>query len=365
MSTRLQDLYDHYRQSAWLDDLDRRWLASGSLARWVERGVRGVTSNPTIFARAMASSDVYADELAELVASGAGVEAAYWRLAEADVGGAADVLRPVYDASGGADGFVSIEVDPGLAHDTQQTVVAARAVLGRIDRPNVYVKVPATLEGVPAVRQLVSEGLNVNITLIFGLERYEAVVEAYLSGLEARNGDLSGQTSVASFFVSRVDTEVNARLADLGPEARRDLESRAGIAQARAAYQVFGPRFAGPRWEALAARGAKVQRPLWASTSTKDPSLPDTLYLDSLIGPDTVNTAPTATLEAFIDHGSLARTVDADPDEARATLARLADVGVDLDDVTAQLEKEGVAAFAKSYDEALATLEAGVDGLSR
>ena len=365
MATRLQQLYDEHGQSAWLDDLDRRMLASGSLAAWRDRGVRGVTSNPTIFARAMASSDTYADQLGALTSAGAGVEQAYWEMAEADVGGAADVLRPVYDASAGVDGFVSIEVDPGLAHDTGRTVATAREVLARIGRPNVHVKVPATAEGVPAIRQLVSEGANVNVTLIFSLGRYEEVIEAYLSGLEARAGDLSGQASVASFFVSRVDTEVDHRLADLGGDLRARLGSRAGIAQAQTAYGIFLERFSGPRWEALAARGARVQRPLWASTSTKDPSLPDTLYLDALIGPDTVNTAPGPTLEAFLDHGTLARTVDADLAGARAHLDELARVGIDLEDVTAKLEKEGVAAFARSYDEALATLQAGVDGLAR
>ncbi len=363
VSTRLQQLYESFGQSAWLDNLDRSWLATGALKTWVDQGVRGVTSNPTIFAKAMAASDVYNDDLTALIKGGASVEEAYWSLVEDDIIAAADVLRPLYDESDGVDGFVSIEVNPKLAHDTDGTIAEARAILAKLDRPNIHAKVPATLEGVPAIRQLVSEGLDINVTLIFSLQRYQEVMEAYISGLEARDGDLSGQTSVASFFVSRVDGEVDKRLDAIGTEAATALKGKAAVAQARAAYQLFLQNFSGPRWQALADRGAKVQRPLWASTSTKDPALPDTLYVDALIGPDTVNTAPEKTLEAFLDHGSLARTVDAVPGEAKATLAHLAHIGVDLDDVTAKLERDGVASFTASYDEALATLGAGVDGL--
>ena len=351
--------------SIWLDDLSRERIVSGGLEKLIaERNVVGVTTNPTIFATALAKGQAYDAQVAEFAAAGLGVSEAVVEITTHDVATASDIFRPVYDATAGVDGRVSIEVEPGLAHDTERTVSTAREVLARIDRPNVHVKVPATPEGVPAIRQLVSEGVNVNVTLIFSLGRYEEVVEAYLSGLEARQGDLSGQASVASFFVSRVDTEVDHRLADLGGDLRARLGAKAGIAQARAAYGIFLERFSGPRWEALAARGARVQRPLWASTSTKDPSLPDTLYLDALVGPDTVNTAPGPTLEAFLDHGTLARALDADLPAARAHLDELARVGIDLDDVTAKLEKEGVAAFARSYDEALATLQAGVDGLS-
>lgn len=361
--TRLRELFDKYGQSAWLDDLDRRWLESGALSDWVDRGVRGITSNPTIFAHAMSSSDVYTEELRQLVSAGTSVEDAYWTLAEADVGNAADVLRPIYDASGGVDGMVSIEVDPKLANNTDDTIAMARDIFGRLNRPNIFIKVPATPEGIPAIRTLVGDGINVNVTLLFSLERYAAVREAYLAGLESRSGDLSGQSSVASFFVSRVDTEVDRRLEAIGTPDALALRGKAAVAQAQVAYDDFLRTFAGARWDELTKRNAKLQRPLWASTSTKNDAYPDTLYVDELIGPNTVNTAPEKTLEAFLDHGRLARTVDADPAAAHGTLARLREVGIDLDDVTDKLEHDGVASFAKSFDEVLQTLQSQVDKL--
>jgi transaldolase len=273
-----------------------------------------------------------------------------------DITGALDVLAPVHASSGGTDGFVSIEVSPALAHDTAATVTDARRFHERIARPNLMVKIPATAEGVPAIQAMIAEGRSINITLIFSLERYADVIEAYLAGLEAYDGDLSTVASVASFFVSRVDTEVDRRLDAVGTPAALALRGRAAVAQAKLAYQLFRERFSGPRWEALAARGARVQRPLWASTSTKNPAYHDLLYVDSLIGPDTVNTLPDATIEAFVDHGVVMQTVDQAVDEAQATLQGLADVGVDLDDVARTLEDEGVAAFVKSYDELLQTL---------
>ena len=354
--TRLVELHEVGRQSPWLDNLKRSWITGGELARWVERGCRGITSNPTIFQKAMTSGDAYDNDLAELAAGGAGTEESYWHLVTSDISAALGVLRPTHDASAGTDGYVSVEVAPELAHDAAATVAAARQLHARIDAPNLYVKVPATAAGVDAVRALTAEGHSINVTLIFSLARYEEVIEAYLSGLESRSGDLSGVSGVASFFVSRVDTEVDRRLESIGSPAARALCGRAAVAQAKLAYAIFRRCFSGPRWTALADRGARLQRPLWASTSTKNPAYPDTLYVDNLIGPDTVNTLPEATLEAFEDHGTVARTIDAGLDDAAATLEGLAEVGVDLAAVSEVLEVEGVAAFAKSFDELLETL---------
>jgi transaldolase len=350
-------LYEDFGQSPWLDNLKRGWLRNGELSQMVERGVRGITSNPTIFQKAIAGTDDYDEQWAQARAAGSSVDAAYWDLVVTDILDALDVLRPVHDASGGQDGFVSVEVDPGLANDTAGTVTAARELHARIDRPNLFVKVPATAEGVPAIRQLIGEGISINVTLIFSLARYGEVMDAYLGGLEAAP-DPSKVSSVASFFVSRVDSEVDARLGLIGTPEAKALEGKAAIANAKLAYQRFLHKFAGPRWEALAARGARRQRPLWASTSTKNPAFPDTLYVDNLIGPDTVNTLPEATIDAFLDHGKLARTIDLDVEGAEADLARLARLGVDMDDVTRKLEVEGVASFSKSFDELLSTLAA-------
>jgi transaldolase len=356
--TRLHDLFNQQGQSPWLDNLKRSYLRNGTLKAKVDDGIRGVTSNPTIFAKAIAGDDSYDEEFAELAENGSVVDA-YWTLVCDDVRDALGVLRPVFDSSGGTDGFVSLEVAPDLAHDTEATIAAARWLHERVDRPNLMVKIPATKEGVPAISQMIGEGRNINVTLIFSLRRYGAVMEAYLSGLEtlaAAGGDLSTTNSVASFFVSRVDTEVDRRLESLGASIAAAWQGKAAVAQAQMAYQLFREKFSGPRWEALAARGALVQRPLWASTSTKNPAYPDLLYVDSLIGPDTVNTLPDATVDAFLDHGTVARTVDADPDAARAILDGLINVGVDLEDVSQTLEAEGVASFAKSFDELIQAL---------
>jgi transaldolase len=361
--TTLHDLYADGGQSPWLDNLRRDWIADGELARWVERGVRGVTSNPSIFQKAMTAGDHYDEQFSSLVASGVDVEDAYWTMVATDIGDALALLRPVHDASDGVDGFVSVEVAPSLARDTTGTVDAARGLRERIDGPNLYVKIPGTAEGLPAIRQAVSEGISINVTLLFSLERYAEVIEAYLSGLEAHDGPLDQVSSVASFFVSRVDAEVDGRLDAIGTEAARALRGRAAVANAQLAHQLFLERFSGPRWEALAARGARVQRPLWASTSTKDPSYPATLYVDTLIAPDTVNTMPEATLEAFEASGTVARTADADPEAAAAVLAELAELGIDIDDVTHKLEDEGVAAFEASYDDLLASLRDKATGL--
>jgi transaldolase len=359
--SRLSDLYEQYGQSPWLDNLRRGWITEGELAHWVERGVRGITSNPTIFQKAISSSSEYDAQFDDLLARDQDVEAIYWDLVTTDIEGALRVLRPVHDASGGEDGYVSVEVAPELARDRDATVAAARELHDRIAQPNLLVKVPATAQGVEAVRQLIGEGHSINVTLIFGLDRYEEVIEAYLAGLESwdrSGGDLSQVASVASFFVSRVDTEIDRRLEAIGTPAALALRGKSAVAQARAAYQIFKDRFQGPRWDALAQRGARVQRPLWASTSTKNPAYSDTLYVDMLIGPDSVNTMPETTLEAFDDHGSLARTIDADSEDADRVLRQVAEVGVDLPEVSAVLEDQGVASFAKSFDELLATLQA-------
>lgn len=362
--SRLIELHERYGQSPWLDNLRRGWITDGELVRWVQRGVRGITSNPTIFQKAIESSTDYDNQFGELLASGRDIDDIYWDLVTADIKGALRILRPVHEASRGEDGYVSVEVAPGLARDTDGTVTAAQALHRRIAKPNLFVKVPATVQGVDAIRQLIGEGHSINVTLIFGLERYEQVVEAYLSGLEARagaDGDLSHVASVASFFVSRVDTEIDRRLEAIGSPEALALRGKGAVAQARAAYQIFKQRFQGPRWEALRARGARLQRPLWASTSTKNPAYPDTLYADMLIGPDSVNTMPESTLEAFEDHGSLARTIDADPDAAKQVLHQVEGVGVDLQEVSAVLEDQGVASFAKSFDELMAALETKAD----
>ena len=362
--TRLHDLYDQGGQSPWLDNLRRDWIHDGSLAALIERGVRGITSNPTIFAKAIEGQATYDDQFRQLVATKT-VDEAYWDLVVSDIIDALAMLKGVYDSSDGVDGYVSLEVSPALAHDTAATIRDARMLHERIATPNLLVKVPATAEGVPAIHQMISEGRSINVTLIFGLDRYDAVMEAYLSGLEAYAAggatDLSGVASVASFFVSRVDTEIDHRLETLagGPDGDASvlaLRGKAAVAQAQQAYQHFLATFSGPRWEALAAKGARVQRPLWASTSTKNPAYSDLLYVDTLIGPDTVNTMPDNTIEAFADHGTVARTVDADPADSASVLARLAEVGVDLDDVGNTLEAEGVASFAKSFDELLQVL---------
>jgi len=355
--TRLQDLHAAQDQSPWLDNLKRGWITSGELGRWVERGVRGITSNPSIFQKAMESGDAYDSQLRSLVGDGSSIVDSYWGLVTADIRDALRIMRPVFDQSSGEDGFVSVEVAPSLARDTDGTIAAARHLSTEIAQPNLYVKIPGTAEGLPAIRQMISEGRSINVTLLFSLERYAEVIEAYLSGLEAATGDLSGISSVASFFVSRVDSEVDRRLEAVGSDAALALRGRTAVANAKLAYQLFLEQFSGPRWDALAARGARKQRPLWASTSTKNPAYPDTLYVDALIGPDTVNTIPDATLEAFDDHGTVARTIDTGVDDARAVLDGLAAVGVDLADATRVLEDEGVAAFSKSFDELIGVLQ--------
>jgi transaldolase len=366
--TKLHDLYEQQGQSPWLDNLRRDYLTNGTLERMLEDGIRGITSNPTIFAKAIEGQADYDDQFASVLKSHT-VEDAYWELVITDITDALTMLSPIYDASGGVDGFVSLEVAPALAHDTAATVAMARELHQRIDRPNLFVKIPGTAEGVPAIQTMIAEGRSINVTLLFSLERYVEVINAYITGLEkllaSGTRDLSKVASVASFFVSRVDTEVDRRIEALAtdatdPERAATLRSKAGtaaVAQAREAYRLFKEHFEGPRWEPLAAAGARVQRLLWASTSTKNPAYDDLLYVDSLIGPDTVNTMPDSTVDAFLDHGMLKRTVDTAGAEPREQLEQLAELGIDLADVSTTLEDEGVASFSKSFDELMQALE--------
>ncbi|HEX5409283.1 MAG TPA: transaldolase [Gemmatimonadaceae bacterium] len=365
MSNRLQQLHEA-GQSIWLDFIDRTILRNGELARRIQQdALTGMTSNPTIFEKALAEGAAYDDQLAAAPAS-----LTPWDLFELvetdDVRSASDLFRPVYDRTGRADGYVSIEVSPGAAHDARSTIAEAHRLWDTVGRPNVMVKVPGTPEGALAVRQLTADGLNINITLLFSLDAYRAVIEAYMQGLEDRvaaGKDIAHIASVASFFVSRVDTEVDKRIDATVPSAAPDvaarltaLKGRVAVANAKLAYALFRERFAGDRWSALAARGAKLQRPLWASTSTKNPAYRDVMYVEDLIGPDTVNTMPPATIEAFRDHGEIRETVTAGLDAERRCVAELESLGISLSAVTDKLLVDGLASFGKSFDTLIARL---------
>ncbi len=352
----LHRLFAEQGQSPWLDSVRRDWMQNGELARWVSRGVRGVTTNPSIFQAAIAGSAAYDAEFRSAMSDDPDVRSAYWALVCTDARDALEIFRPVYEDSRGVDGYVSVEVDPRLAHDSAGTEASARELHNRIDAPNLYVKIPATVEGLDPIRQMIAEKRSINVTLIFSLERYDEVIEAYMAGLEEAAGDLSTVSSVASFFVSRIDTEVDRRLEVIGTAEALELRGKAAIANARLAMELHKRRFASERFEALRNRGARPQRLLWASTSPKSPRYPETYYADALIGPDTVNTLPPATLEAFEREGSVARTLDTDPAGARFVFAALAEVGIDVDDVTRRLEVEGVRAFRASFDGLLAAL---------
>lgn len=362
MSNRIEQLYSEQGQSAWLDNLKRDYITSGKLVEVRESGVRGLTSNPSIFQKAIQGSADYDEQFNEIAADDGNIVDDYWSLVIRDIHGACDVFSKMYDHSNGVDGYVSVEVAPSLAHDGPGTEAAARDLHERINRRNLMVKIPGTAEGLGPIQQMISEGRSINVTLIFSIPRYADVMEAYISGLEQfaadPEADLSQVASVASFFISRVDVEVDKRLDANGSDKALALRGKAAVAQAKLAFKLFTETFSGPRWEALATRGARVQRPLWASTSTKNPEYPDTLYVDELIGPDTVNTLPDATLEAFADHGTVARRIDADVDQAEAVWAALPGVGVDMDDVADQLEREGVASFMGAFDELIEALEA-------
>ncbi len=342
--------------SIWLDDLSRSRIASGNLAELIaDRNVTGVTTNPTIFQSAIGNpnDDSYDARIGELAQAGADADAAIFELTTNDVRDAADIFRPVYDATGGVDGRVSIEVSPDLAHDTDATVAEAQKLWAKVDRPNALIKIPATKAGIPAITEVIGAGISVNVTLIFSLERYADVIDAYLAGLEqarANGHDLSQLHSVASFFVSRVDTEVDKRLSAVGTDEALALKSAAGLANARLAYELFEQKFAEPRAQELVAAGANVQRPLWASTGVKDPALPDTLYVTELVAPGTVNTMPEKTLEATFDHGEITGdTVTGGYADAHGVFDALAAVGVDFADVTQVLEDEGVEKFIASW----------------
>ncbi|MBO3085703.1 transaldolase [Cellulomonas fengjieae] len=351
----------------WLDDLSRERLRTGNLAELVrDKGVVGVTTNPSIFASALSKGDAYDAQLRELAADGADADAAVFRITTDDVRQAADVLRPVFDATDGVDGRVSIEVDPRLAKDADATLATARSLWSTVDRPNVFIKIPATQEGLAAITAVLAEGISVNVTLIFSIERYGKVLDAFLTGLEqakANGHDLASIASVASFFVSRVDAAIDPRLDAIGTPQAAALRGEAAIANARLAYGLYQEVVADDRWAALAAAGARPQRPLWASTGVKDPSYPDTRYVDELVVAGVVNTMPEATLDAVADHGGDGTdTVTGTRQESEAVIAGLRELGIDIDEVTEQLEVEGVDKFTASWDELLSTVSDGLAG---
>jgi transaldolase len=361
----LADLSAH-GVAIWLDDLSRELLAGGELQALITgRHVVGVTTNPTIFASALSAGDRYDDQLRYLAARGADVETAVFTVTTDDVRAACDMFAPVYEQTSGQDGCVSIEVDPRMARAAAATIDMARTLRKAVDRDNLFVKIPATQEGLAAITQATSEGISVNVTLIFSLERYRAVQDAYLSGLEqaqAGGRNLTGIRSVASFFVSRVDTEVDARLDQLGTDQARGLKGKAAIANARLAYQAYEEMLGGERWQRLARPGARPQRPLWASTGVKNPAYPDTMYVTELVAPGTVNTMPGSTLAAFADHGHMeGNTISGRYEDARAVFEQLAAVGVHIGEVTEQLEREGLDKFEKSWSELAATVAAELD----
>jgi transaldolase len=373
-TNRLQRLHEA-GQSIWLDFIERAMLHDGSLARRIEEdALTGMTSNPTIFEKALAEGSAYDVQLREAEA-GTDALALFELVATTDVRDACDAFRAVYDAAQGRDGFVSLEVSPGAAHDADATVAEARRLWSTVDRPNLMIKVPGTPEGAVALRRLIAEGINVNVTLLFAVEAHRRILEAYMAGLEDRlaaGGDLSRIASVASFFVSRVDSEVDKRLDALAAQATgaerariEALRGKAAIANARLAYQLFAECCASPRWAALRGHGAQVQRPLWASTSTKNPSYRDVIYVEELIGPYTVNTMPPQTVVAFRDHGEVARTVDQDLEGARRIFADLEALGIRMDEVTDKLLVDGLASFQKSFDTLIAGLERKASELGR
>jgi transaldolase len=357
--TPLKQLADH-DQSVWIDFLSRTFVKDGDLKGRVEQGVVGVTSNPTIFQAAIAEGDAYDDQIRELSADIDDPTEIFWQLAKDDIRDACDILRPVWDEGNGLDGWVSLEVDPTLAHDTEATAAAAERLHGLVDRPNAYIKIPATKEGVQAIEDTIAKGIPVNVTLIFSLERHREVAEAYIRGVQRfvdGGGDPSGKlASVASFFISRVDTEADRLLDELG--GHDELKGKLGIANAKLAYQVYLEVFSGEQWEALEAKGATKQRCLWASTSTKNKAYKDTLYAEELVGPDTVNTMPPGLIDAVIDHGDIrGDTILEGVDEAKQVLAALDEAGVKYEDVIEAIEREGVEKFAKSFADLIEGLE--------
>ncbi|MEO5986552.1 MAG: transaldolase [Candidatus Limnocylindria bacterium] len=359
MTNTLQRLHAEQDQSPWIDFIDRDLIESGKLEEMVADGIRGLTSNPTIFAKAVATGQ-YDDLVRREIEAGDDAQGIYQQIAVSDVGDAADVLRAVYDASNGTDGFASIEVEPGLAQDSDATLARARELWKLLDRPNIFVKIPATRDGIPAIEGAIAEGINVNVTLMFSVEIYERVARAYIAGLRRLRedgGDLSRVASVASFFVSRVDTKVDAMLDEIGTRSALEARGKAAIANARMAYDSFGRIFGGDEFADLRAAGAQVQRCLWASTSTKNPDYRDVLYVEELIGPETVDTMPLETITAFLDHGNVERRLDGDVDGARQALREVEAQGIRMQQVTNELIAEGVASFGKSFDDLIASIE--------
>ena len=350
-------------QSIWLDYIRRDMLSSGEFQRLIELGISGVTSNPTIFEKAITGSTTYDEALLALAQEGKSVEETYEALVIEDIRGAADMLRPVYEKSAGSDGYVSLEVSPLLAYDADNTIAEAKRLFAAIDRPNILIKVPATPEGIPAIRRLIGKGININATLIFSLNLYQQVMEAYIAGLEEleRNGgDLSGVSSVASFFVSRLDTAVDTLLEERiqqGEEGLKGMPGKTAVACAKLAYQTFKPTFNSERFMTLQTRGARVQRPLWASTSTKNPAYGDLLYVEPLIGSNTVNTMPPTTISAFLEHGNGEETLERDIPEAKQTMEALAAAGINMEQVTEKLLADGVKLFIDSFEKLLANIE--------
>lgn len=344
-------------QSVWLDYISRKLLTSGDLIKLRENGLRGMTSNPTIFDKAISKSTDYDEDIKELVSKGLSIEDIYEKIALKDIGIAADEMRQVYNDTDGLDGYISIEVNPLLANNTKETIDQAKHLFKALGRPNIMIKIPGTEEGLPAITEVLGSGINVNVTLIFSTERYRKVVEAFMAGLEkydADGGDISRHASVASFFVSRVDTAVDKELEAKG---NKDLLGKIAVANSKIAYEISEEMFNSDRWKDLEAKGARKQRLLWASTSTKNPNYSDVLYIDDLIGPDTVNTMPPDTIDAFIDHGKVALTLDKGIDEAKAQLKKLNDLGIDINKVTDKLLVDGVKSFSDSFESLLGSLK--------
>ena len=371
---RLKELHDA-GQSIWLDSIDRRMLHDGELDRRIrDDALTGMTSNPTIFQKALASSNAYDEQIVAAEDDGLTSWELFELLETTDVRDACDAFAGVYSSTRGADGYVSIEISPGVSNNAEAAIEEARRLWKTVDRPNVMVKVPGTVEGAVAVRRLIAEGINVNITLLFAIEAHDRVIEAYMAGLEDRvkaRQPIDGLASVASFFVSRVDTEIDKRLDAMIAKAQpaekerlQLLKGRAAIANAKLAYRLFRQKFSGPRWEALAKQGARVQRPLWASTSTKNPAYRDVMYVEELIGPDTVDTMPPATIEAFADHGAVEKTVDKKVSAAEGLLKEIEVAGISVREVTEKLLVDGIASFQKSFDELIAGLESKIGSLT-
>jgi transaldolase len=360
MNMRLVDLYDSAGQSAWLDNLQRSYITTGYLNELIAQGVRGLTSNPTIFQKAIQSSQDYDDQFRQELEAGSSPAEAYWKMVTKDIVDASVCFLSLYEESQRIDGYVSVEVDPRLSRDTHATISAARELRSAIHRPNVMIKIPATIEGLPAITQMVADGCPVNVTLIFSLERYAQVIDAYIDGLELRQSQglpLEAVHSVASFFISRVDSEIDTRLAGSSHPKAPSLLGTSAINQARLAYQLFLERFSGPRWDKLRSHGAQLQRPLWASTSTKNPSYPDTMYIDELIGKHTVNTIPEATMHAFIDHGNVSTTIEKDTSLSKIQWDLLATCGIDVNEVAQKLESEGLESFVQSFEDLMNSLQ--------